>query len=257
MIKVRAMYDLYNITINHKIQEKKTFMKEQVERVDKYLFKMNEVAHILSMYINYSDALNGKISSLPDEILAKDTTEIKYANMVLKNYYELRKPIAIAAEEVRELKKEKISYTVYQTVISLHNKKLAEYLVNTGKTFENKYLGRLKILYKENTASIVNWNESNKKKAELLAKGLIPYKREDEEKALAEGREYKGVKWLVMGYDSGLLVVKWIISPMIKEYLNKQVHDFKYLPSRGNYGIINLIKNSYTEVFNPDKYEKL
>ena len=40
---------------------------------------MNEVASILSMYINYSDALNGKCKFLPDEVLAKNTTEIKLA----------------------------------------------------------------------------------------------------------------------------------------------------------------------------------
>ena len=258
MINLRAMYDLYNITINHKIQEKKKFIEEQTERVNKYSFKMNEVASILSMYIDYTSALNGKISKLPDEILAKNTTEIKYANMILKNYYELRKPIEIVSQELKELKKEKLDFAIYKTVLSLHNKKLSMYLINTGKTYENKYLGTLKIGYKENTAAIVNWNESNKNKKALLEKNLIPYKKEDEEKALAEGREYNGVKWLVMGYDRGVPVLKWVVPDIIKEELGKKIGDFKYVPARGKYGIIQLLRDDYNSPnFNPNKYQKI
>lgn len=257
MIKLRTMHELYNTALNYKIQEYKTFIQEQLEKVDKYLFKVNEVAPILSKYLNYNDVLNGKVSSLPDEILQIDTTEIKYANMVLKNYYELRQPIETASKELKEVKKEKISYTIYKEIISLHNRKVTEYLLETGKTFENKYFGTLKVYYRENVPSIVNWGKSNENKKKLLEQGLIPYKKEDEDKALAEGKEYKGVKWLVMGFEKGLLVLKWSVPPVIKEHLNKDMHDFKFIPARGNYGIMKLISDTYLNNFNPTKYEHL
>ena len=257
MIKVKTMYDLYNTSLLYQIEDKKKFIQLQTKKVEEYLTKMNEVASILSMYINYSDALNGKCKSLPDEVLAKNTTEIKYANMVLKHYYELRQPIEIATSEIRQLKKQQISYSIYKEIISLHNKKVAKYLVDTGKTYENKYLGTLKLVYRENTNAVVNWNESNKNKKELIEKGLIPYKKEDEEKALANGEVYNGVKWLVTGYSTGLLVVKWTVPLIVKELLNKDIHDFKYIPARGHYGIMNTISTAYTDNFNGDKYQKI
>lgn len=251
------MYDLYNTSLLYQIEEKKLFIQEQSRKAEEYLKKMKEVSSILSLYINYNDALNGTVSSLPPEVLAKDTTEIKYANIVLKTYYELRQPIEIATTEIHQLVKQKISYSIYKEIISLHNKKVVQYLVDTGKTFENKYLGTLKLVYRENTKAVVNWNESNKNKKALLEQGLIPYKKEDEEAAIANGQEYKGVKWLVTGYDKGLLVVKWTVPSIVKELLNKDIHDFKYIPARGHYGIMSIISNAYNGNFDNSKYQKI
>ena len=62
MIKVKTMYDLYNTSLLYQIEDKKKFIQLQTKKVEEYLTKMNEVASILSMYINYSDALNGNVN---------------------------------------------------------------------------------------------------------------------------------------------------------------------------------------------------
>lgn len=255
MIKLRTMYDLYNMSLHYKIEEKKRFLSEQGDKVETYLFKMNEVAPILSVHINYSDALNGKVNKLPDNVLALNETPINYANMILKTYYELRSPIEIVSNEIKTLKKQKISYAIYKDIINSHNRKVTNYLLDTGKTFENKFFGLIKFCYKENTASTVNWNESNKAKKALLEKGLIPYKKADEQAAIERGEEYKGIKWLVKGYKTGVLIIKWTVPQIVKDNLNKDIHNFKFSPSRGNYGIMSLLSGLYTDDFNPDKYE--
>lgn len=54
-----------------------------------------------------------------------------------------------------------------------------------------------------------------------------------------------------------MLVVKWTVPPIVKELLNKDIHDFKYIPARGHYGIMNTISTAYTDNFNGDKYQKI
>ena len=105
--------------------------------------------------------------------------------------------------------------------------------------------------------TVIEFIQDEQTKKELIEKGLIPYKKEDEERALANGEVYNGVKWLVTGYSTGLLVVKWTVPPIVKELLNKDIHDFKYIPARGNYGIMNTISTAYTDNFNGDKYQKI
>lgn len=257
MVKTNAIYDLYNEARKREISNKLILIEKQKEKIDAYAPKVKEVSHILSLYINYSDALNGKIRELPANVLALGTREITYSNTVLRTYYDLKQPAIIMASEIKELNKQKLEYSVYRHIIRSFNEKISKYIVETGKAFEDPFLGILKIKYKENVVGKIDWGQSNRNKQLLLDRGLIPYKKEDAIKAEQEGVPYAGIKWLVPGYQDGMLLIRWTTSPVIKEYLKEDMKFIKYFPARGNYGIVNLLSTHYTKGESVDftKYE--
>lgn len=259
MIKTQALYDLYNEASKREIQNKLFLIDEQKKKVNEYLPKLQEVSSILSLYIDYHKALNGQIRELPSEILEQGTRQIIYSNTILKTYFDLNKPIIIMSEEIKKLNKQKLEYSIFRHILKTHNEKIANFIFDTGKSYEHSIFGTLKIVHKETVTQKIDWGKSNRNKQTLLDKGLIPYKKEEAELAEKNGETYTGIKWLVPGYKDGMLLVKWTNSPIIKEYLGSDMKFIKYFPARGSYGIVNLLSGYYTRGENVDfnKYEKL
>lgn len=253
------MYDLYNESNNREKENKLKFIENQNKKIQEYLPKLEEVKHILSMYLKYSDVLNGKIKSLPDTVLNNPTREEKYSNLVLKTYYDLYQPMKSMSIEIKALNKEKLDYPVYRHILRMFNEEVSKYIADTGKAFEDPIFGAIKVKYKENVVGRINWGESNKNKQTLINRGLRPYKKEEALEAEATGVTYDGIKWLVPGYKDGMLMVKWSLSPVIKEYFGDDMRFVKYYPARGKYGIVNFLSTHYTKGEHIDfsKYEPI
>lgn len=259
MIKTQALYDLYNESNKREREYRLKLIEQQKQKIEEYLPKVDEVKGILSMYLKYSDVLNGKVRELPKTVMDIATTKEKYANLVLRNYYDLYQPKKVLVEEVKALTKETLNYSVYRHILRTFNEEVSKYLADTGKAFEDPVFGAIKVKYKENVVGMINWGESNRNKEILLARGLRPYKKEEAQEAEAKGEVYDGIKWLVPGYKDGMLMVKWSLSPVIKEYFGEDMKFVKYYPARGKYGIVNFLSTHYTKGEHVDftKYEPI
>lgn len=257
MIKTQTLYDLYNKSNENEKEYKLKLIELQKEKINEYLPKVEEVKHIISLYVKYSDALNGKIKNLPNDVVDTGSTQEKYANLVLKTYYELYQPLKRLSEEIKEINKQKLAYPVYRHILRLFNEEIAKYVADTGKAFEDPIFGAIKVKYKETVVGKINWGESNRNKQILLDRGLRPYKKEEAEEAKKAGKDYDGIKWLVPAYKDGMLLIKWSLSSVIKQYLGEDMKFVKYYPARGKYGIINFLSENYTKGNNVDftKYE--
>ena len=244
MIKIKAMYDLYNMHLILSIQHLQNKADAQRVLVKDYLGQLSKIKHLIEHYIDYNALLNGQVKELPPE-LNTAIVDFNFNNIIIRNYYTLYSILLKYENEIQDIKKQKIKYNIYKAIITKFNKKLLKYCAETGKQYQNKYLGNLQVLYKECTDRSVNWKESNKKKQEIIDRGGIPYLQKDEHDAIKQGREYHGEKWLVKGYDKGLLYWKWHVSPLISDEIKREVYNYKFIPARGNFGAIQALRKVY------------
>lgn len=255
MIKIDTLYVLYLYSISTKIERNKRLIEEQHEKIQNYLPELISVKDTISKYVNYSDVLNGNISTLPVDILQDASSEIRYANIILKNYYELKYPIQILSDEIRTLSDKKISIKVYKEIIRKCNNKIGEWLIRTGGTFTDNFLGSLTLRHKEKT-NRPNWGKSNKNKQAILDRGGIPYNKEDEKRCLDAGIPYHGEKWLDKDYPNGLLVIHWRMTSFIKQYIPDNLV-IRFVATKGNYSFIKRISDLYLTDVDYSVYTKI
>lgn len=255
MIKIDTLYALYVYSINAKI-------KRNIALIDRYKNQAEELTPqlalfepLISKYVNYSDVLNGYVSTIPQEHLINATSELKYANVIIKQYYELRSPMHILADEIKTLSTKKITIKVYKEIIRKCNNKIGEWLIRTGGVFTNPFFGGISLKHKLDT-NRPNWGKSNKNKQAILDRGGIPYNKEDEQRCIDAGIEYFGEKWIDKDYPDGLLVVYWQLHSFIRSYLPEEF-TVRFTATKGNYGIVKKLTDLYKTNVDYSLYAKL
>lgn len=254
MIKIDTLYALYVYSINAKIERNKALIDNYNRQVEEYLPQLSLVKETLSNYINYSDALNGYVKCIPEEYLVDASNEIKYANIILKEYYGIRAPMHLLADEIKTLSSKKITIKVYKEILRKCNNKIGEWIINTGGVFSDKFLGSISIRHKVQT-NRPNWGKSNKNKQAILDRGGIPYNKEDEKRCLDAGIPYHGEQWLDKDYPNGLLVVYWQMHTFVKQYIANTL-TVRFRATKGNYGIVKSLSDYYRTDIDYSKYVK-
>lgn len=240
------MYDLYIMYLSVNIQNLQTKIENQRILVDKHLTNISEIKIHIESYIDFNALINGKINSIPIEF-KNAVGNYNYYNIIIKNYYTLFNILLQYENECKSLEDQKVSYNVYKNVITKYNKKMLKYCIDTGKAFSNKYFGTLQLFYREadGVKRKVNWKLSNENKKAILERGGEPYLEKNAKAAEEAGVEYKGEKWIVLGFEQGLLYWRWYPSPLIKDEIKREVYNYKFIPARGDFGAIKMLSDIY------------
>lgn len=240
------MYDLYIMYLSVNIQDLQTKIKNQRLLVNNHLNNLSEIKIHIESCIDFNALINGKIEAIPAEY--KDLIKnYNYYNIIIKNYYTLFNILLEYEKQCNELEAQKVSYVVYKAVITKYNKKLLKYCIDTGKAFSNKYFGTIQLFYRtaDGVKRKVNWKLSNENKKNILERGGEPYLEKNAKAAAEAGVEYKGEKWIVMGFEQGLLYWRWYPSQLIKDEINREVYNYKFIPARGDFGAIKMLSDVY------------
>lgn len=238
------MCSIYNMYIQLQLDKKIELIAFQKELVANQLNSLRRIKSDIEHYVNYNDLLNGKVSELSDDY-ASVINGFNLANIIVKNYYHTYKGLITYEEEVKVLKKQKIKYNIYKDIISSFNKAIIDDMLETGDDFDNLFLGKLGIYYKENHNKSIDWEKSLANKEAIIEKGGEPYLRKNYLEASKAGREYNGEKWLVKRGERPLLSLKWRVAPKIINELQKEGANYKFFPARGNSGIISFLMKIY------------
>ena len=151
---------------------------------------------------------------------------------VLYNTMKYNRAIVDIEEQIEELYSYEISNDIYRGILDTYDALLAGYLLD-GKNYPvGSGIGSLYIREKNRSyrKKVVNYEASNKERIRLLEEGLIPYRKKDEDKAIAEGREYKGIKWLIYWYDKTSYWLNWQKSKFVKNVIL-----YKFVPTIRNH----------------------
>ncbi len=245
MIDLRLMYELYVKHLNFSIAQLLTDNESYIQSVDgvRELIVDNTIAidrycTVKTKTILAATSIKGmKDIKFPSYPVYDDGREVNCNAllMYIQKYIHFNSKVNTVNIKVRALKKQILPYTVYKAVITGFNKRIASKIVNNNYEFNLiPSFGSISVVRTESLKKKVNWGASDKKKAEILAKGGIPYLKAEAENT----PNYKGEKWLV--YHP--LINFYFYWKKYKKY-RAYVKDFTYKPARGKVSIVKQLQN--------------
>lgn len=198
------------------------------------IFENKEPVNFIEYFINIKTSVwNFKVTSC--KVLNEDGEDHEYSLFLrgtIYNVIKYNRVLKDLEDQLEELESYKVDKETYLTVLDVHDQLFLRFLLD-GKVYNfGAGLGRVFIREKERDyrKKIVNYELSNKEKKRLLAEGKIPFKKEDAIKAAEEGREYKGVEWLIYRYEKFSYWLFWS-----KERFVKNVVLYSFVPNNMNH----------------------
>lgn len=112
-----------------------------------------------------------------------------------------------------------IPYWLFKTVIERYNKKISEAIIQGATVNLENHLGYIKIrkINRNFKKVTVNWGESNKKKAEIIAAGETPKDQDNP----------NGKNWLIHYTDPYYFRWAWIRKNGSSIFKNQTVYEFR------------------------------
>lgn len=152
----------------------------------------------------------------------------------LKRLRKVNYKVKSLENDVIELEDCKLSKYKYSEVSKLYNDWSSRFCLDGGAAVFAEGMGRVHIqnvvrTYREDRAPKVNNKASQDYKKVLIKNGKTPYVKADHEKAIAEGKDYDGVEWLIYHYEDTYLYIKWLRGN------HKDTTGYKFIPARGNH----------------------
>lgn len=227
MITTNTIYEIHNAKLDTLISEVKQELSLLVPARISYKNYFNSNRDNYKSRIDY-DILNKGEHPLIDCPLNNSD---KYFNIQIKNYNEHNKLYSTKQKEIENLQRQKINKNIFVFVLRRFNRLLMETIVKEGYNFYSLFLGVFNVKIVERTKPEINWGESIKNKEKLLEQNLIPYLKNNAEKAKLNNEEYNGVQWLVYlplittYFDWVLETTQYFRIPNIK--------NFNFVPVRG------------------------
>lgn len=182
-----------------------------------------------------------------DEVLYTKEAFLTYLNLYYTSFKRLQKH----KEYIKTLKNQVVDYSTYKLIIKKFNLKISYAIVFNQYIFNLGYgLGVVQAIRKVLKNPGVDWNRSNKKKQQLIDKGLIPYYKEEEKEYEERGETYEGVEWLIKHSKENV----WIVHL----YENVKTYKFQLIKSNVSLSLkyyLNQLKQS--KEYNPKAYPLL
>jgi len=248
MIDLKLIYQIYIENINLKLIK---VLEENVKYQESH-------AQLKELLMTYGTSIQ-KYSSftLEDILKTTDTNFVQSLRFPLSPVYKDGKQINFKAiklyiekyiwcnnvivsnnKKVTQYKEELISFSLYNRIISEFNSKIIDKIINNNYLFNSvPSFGAIGVIKNFNERKRPNWGESNKKKAEIIARGGIPYIKADAESV----EDYKGEKWL--SYHPSLDFYLHWHTKWISKKLNPFLKDYTYKPARGKNSIVSKLQN--------------
>lgn len=239
MVEAKLMHKLYTEEINHKINK---LLKENLVHMDNHKqlkLILEEHTYAINKYCSNSlqDILKSTdvnlVSTFPvtSTYLEGVKVNFKAIKLYIDKYLWCNNLVTKVKKNIETYKKGLISEVLYVRMLTSFNRKITDRIIDDNYLFEGvPSFGRLYIIVNENHKKRVDWGASNKNKAEILARGGVPYLKADSEQYM-----YAGEKWLEY-HDPIDFYFQWDTKWITKK-LNPFVKDYKYKPSRGKLSI--------------------
>jgi hypothetical protein len=251
MIDIKLIYELYTKELNDKLKNALSLKLSYTESYNNLQTLIKEYKAVIEKFstITLEELFNStSISTLNDlrfplTVVYNNGKQIpfKVLRMYIEKYLECNKNINNATIEINKCKKELIPFTLYNKIISKCNNKIIDKIIEENYKAEPlKSFGSISVIRNYNEHRRINWGASNKLKAEIENRGGIAYNKEEELKAIAEGKEYTGEDWLVIHPFLDFYLewhTKWI-----SKKLNPVLRDYKYTPARGVVSIVSKLQ---------------
>lgn len=204
MITVKTMYEIYLADLNQKID------KIKIE-IENYQRKVNGVVNILEKHkenldafcsVNYNTILKTtslevlKSIKFPDYPIYSNGREVNKESLKLyiNTYVENNNKFNSLKNQLKKCDNEYIDFKTYKTIITDFNKEIGDKIVNENYMFKLlPSFGAIGVFKKTNKRKRIDWGKSTKNKNAILAKGGIPFIKEDAE----NDPDYKGEEWIV------------------------------------------------------------
>lgn len=168
---------------------------------------------------------------------------------------EINKSLRKLKEELQQIDQNAVDEDVFRNIISSFNEKIANEIVYKGYSLKiGAALGIIrikKILCDKRVKKRINWNESNKKRKEILLRGGLPFavtKRDENRKAIEDNG---GENWFV--YFEGDFDYLWHWSKNRNIVFNSAYYKFRptiYNNSSKDGGVGNVNKLSHLKTSN-------
>lgn len=209
--------------------------KEGYENTKKYLLdKIATIEHYIRSFTNieYRDIANLNRCITEKSLIRLVDLEgvnIDSIRRSLNMIVQINKELSKIEDKINKLGPNTVDEDCFRNVIAKFNNEISDEIVYKGYTFKiGCGLGVVrirKVLTDKRIKKRINWNESNKKKKEILARGGIPYKvlvRDEEGNILEDnGGEY----WHV--YFTGAFDYLWYWSKNRNIMLNSAYYKFR------------------------------
>lgn len=238
-ISTKEIYEEYIAELS---EEKKALISDK----DDFIASRSYLLSKLAPYKHYLDHFtNIKYNDVKDMTrVVAEKSLIHLANMAgcpvdnirrtVNMIAEINKSINVIDEKIENIGKLIKKYNIFQKVIFKFNVKVSNLIVSQGYVlYLGSGLGHVRIkkvncMFKKNgdlkENKRIDWNESNKKKAEIIARGGIPYKvmeREGDKIVKDNG----GERWFVyFNYEWDYL---WYWSKGIRSVMNSSYYKFR------------------------------
>jgi hypothetical protein len=243
------MYEIYTQEIKKELSENKEELNSTNESIKVLKQYFDNFQRSRELGYNYTEVLEGKGKVIKD---ARTPNE-KYYNIQINNLNNLLKIKANKEEKKKKLKHILIPDNVFTFILWKFNKLLIDKIIYEAYTFSDLYLGDLFIvpLIQQSNKKSINWPLTKIAKKKLIDNGQIPYCQVDKDLADKEGKEYKGVEYLVRYDEPYTLLFRW--SRTTKNFIRLvQSKEYVFKPSRGNLGnsameLLTKYKNSFTK----------
>lgn len=243
MIDIKTLHQLYIAETTHKIEALEKELQIILKRTKIVESRLELHRDNINFYVNVKlDTILSNINPALEKSIVypitkiyNDGAEINFESIKLyiNTYIQLKCNTNTLNNDIKRLKKKRLPFKIYETVIKKCNNKIADRIVTENYIFSpNSHFGELLVIKTNNEKKRINWGASNKNKAKLLEQGLIPYKKAD-----AESQEnYQGVKWLE--YHPVIdFFIHWRTSYIAIKY-NNNLGKYSFNPARGNYGFV-------------------
>jgi len=181
------IYKYHAAATNRKIREIEEQKLELVIELQKPLKALKEYKDIIDLICNYKYddiviARNQIISMNLTFTLSKINLNITPINTsfikeLVKYIIELNKKVYRLDLDLKHYNNINVEYKIHKHIIDMFNLQIRESILE-GYTFHlGKGLSHIRVQRKKRTKANINWEESNKKKNEILARGGIPFNK--------------------------------------------------------------------------------
>ena len=243
MIDLRVMYTLY---VNHlDLQVKKVVQDREplIQALSTLTELIKKQEHLLVDYCKTDVDTILKASSKTILSSIKFPVLDVYENgrklnfnilkVYIERYVDCNRALhaSIRKEEITKVKH--INFTLYKMIIMKFTKKMVDKVIEGG--YNHKLVpsfGGFSVYGVESKRKRINWGQSNKNRAAIIARGDIPYVKED----AINLDDYKGIKWMV--YRPPLdYFVRWDKPDEGFVKYNPIIKDYTYKAARGKKSI--------------------
>tara|TARA_R110000796_G_scaffold105289_5_gene215289 strand:- start:9045 stop:9848 length:804 start_codon:yes stop_codon:yes gene_type:complete len=238
MITVRTLHKLYIDYLDKKINK---LLADSDQAFDtrnniQQLLEKNRSTIDLYLSVKYNKILECTSKSTINKIKIPTTSiytngreiNFKAIKLYIEKYIQYNSIIHSNSRKIENIKKQIISFTIYNKIISKFNQKCIDAIIHKNWSMDfYKGMGQIFVRQVENHKKRIDWGVSTKNKQAIIDRGELPYLTADAENT----PNYKGIKWIAYRPPIDFFI-HWYIPANYRKRI-PFINDYRFKPARG------------------------